>query len=99
MWAAVLVGAAGCWAWKALGLSVPAPVLEHPRVARLARLLPIALLAALVATGTFTDDGALTIDARVVGVAVAVVAVMRRAPFVVVLTLAVATTAIVRWLA
>jgi hypothetical protein len=99
MWGAILVGAFGCWALKALGLSVPARVLERPRVERVATLLPIALLAALIAMQTFTEGSALTIDARVAGVVVAAVAVARRASFLVVLVLAVATTAFVRWLA
>jgi uncharacterized membrane protein len=99
MWAAVLVGAFGCWLLKVAGLSVPERVLEHPRVERIANLLPVALLAALIATQTFTRDGNLTIDARAAGMVVAAIAVARRAPFLVVLVLAVATTAAVRWLA
>jgi hypothetical protein len=99
MWTAVLVGAIGCWALKVVGLSVPASILEQPRVARVATLLPIALLSALIAIQTFVQDSELTIDARAAGVAVAVIAVARRASFLVVLVLAVATTAVVRWLA
>jgi hypothetical protein len=95
-WAGILIGAVGCYASKLLGLSVPRRVLEHPRVQRVADLLPIAMLAALAAIQTFADGHDLVIDARVVGVGVALVAIKLRAPFIVVVVLAAATTAAVR---
>jgi hypothetical protein len=95
-WAAVIVGALGCYAWKVLGLSVPERVLEDDRVRRVAALLPVALLGALIAVQTFTDGQELTIDARAAGLAVASVAVWRKAPFLVVVALAAATTALLR---
>lgn len=58
-----------------------------------------ALLAALVAIGTFGGDRALTLDARLVGVGVAGVAVLRRAPALLVVVLAAAATAVVRAIA
>jgi hypothetical protein len=96
IWAAVLTGAAGCYLLKLAGLSVPARVLDNGHVRRVAALLPIALLAALVATQTVADGAALTFDARVAGVAVAVAAVLLRAPFVLVVAAAAATAALVR---
>ena len=99
MWAAVLVGSLGCYALKLAGLSLPPRVLDDARVQRVAGLMPMALLAALVAVQTFADDKTLTVDARLAGVAVAVVAVWRRAPFLVVIALAAATTATLRALA
>ena len=85
-------GALGCFAIKLAGLSVPARVLESPRVERIGALLPIALLAALTATQTFATAQRLTIDARAAGLAVALVAVSLRAPFLVVVVLAAVTT-------
>jgi branched-subunit amino acid transport protein len=96
MWAAVLVGAAGCYALKLAGLSVPRRVLDHPRARRIAGVLPVALLAALAATQTFGDGRHLTVDARAAGLAVAVLAIWRRAPFLVVVCAAAATAALVR---
>lgn len=96
MWAGVLLGAAGCYALKALGLSVPRRVVDHPRSRRITDLLPVALLAALTVTQTFTDGKVLVLDARVVGVAAALVAIKLRAPFIVVVVLASAVTAVVR---
>jgi branched-subunit amino acid transport protein len=62
----------------------------------LADLTPAALLAALVVVGTFAAGESLTLDARVVGTAVAGVALWRRAPFVVVVIAACVATALVR---
>jgi hypothetical protein len=95
-WVAILVGAAGCYALKVAGLSIPQRVLDDPRTRRLAALLPVTLLAALAATQTFATGEQLTIDARAAGVAVAAVALLLRAPFLVVIALAALTTAVVR---
>jgi branched-subunit amino acid transport protein len=98
LWTAVLLGALGCYAIKLAGLSVPARVLERPRVERLGALLPVALLAALTATQTFATARAVTVDARAAGLAVALVAVLLRAPFLVVVGVAAGTTALLRLL-
>jgi branched-subunit amino acid transport protein len=96
MWPAILAGAAGCYLLKLAGLSLPQQVLDHPVMRHLAALLPVALLAALAALQTLTTADRLVIDARLAGVAVAVVAINRRAPFLVVVGLAAATTALLR---
>jgi branched-subunit amino acid transport protein len=96
IWAAVITASLGCYLLKLAGLSVPESLLDRPDVQRVAALLPVALLAALIAVGTFELDGGLAIDARVVGVGAAIVAVVLRAPFLVVIVVAAATTAIVR---
>jgi hypothetical protein len=97
-WAAVLATAAGCYLLKLAGLSVPERWLEQPIVARISALLPVALLAALAAVQTFATGERLDIDARVAGVAVAVVALLLRAPFLVVVGAAAATAALLRLL-
>ena len=99
MWPALLAGATGCYLLKLAGLSLPERVLDHPAVRRLATLLPVALLGALAALQTFATGSDLVVDARLAGVAVAIVAIWRRAPFIVVVGLAAATTAVVRALA
>ena len=95
-WLAILLGSAGCYALKLLGLSVPERALADPRVQRVATLLPVALLAALIANQTFGDGRALTVDARAAGVAAGIVAVLLRAPFLVVIAVAAATAALLR---
>jgi uncharacterized membrane protein len=98
LWLAVLVTATGCYLLKLAGLAVPQAVLEHPLVERVADLLPVALLAALVAVQVVADGQALVVDARLVGLGVAVVALLFRAPFLVVVLLAAAAAALVRLL-
>ncbi len=95
-WPAILVAAAGCYAWKLLGLSVPARILEHPVVERIADLLPVAMLAALIAVQVLTTGQSIEVDARVIGLGAAVVALLLRAPFIVVVLVAAVTTALVR---
>jgi branched-subunit amino acid transport protein len=96
----VLVGlAAGTY-----GLKAAAPLVLGARhlpygLARLADLLPAALLAALVLVSTFTEDGSLVVDARLAGLGAATGALLLRAPFVVVVIAAAAATALVRLLA
>ena len=96
IWAVVLAAGAGCYLLKLAGLSVPASVLERPVVSRVADLIPVALLAALVAVQVFADGTRLTIDARAAGLAVAVVALLLRAPFLVVVFAAALTAALLR---
>ena len=98
MWAAILVAAAGCYLLKLGGLSVPAAVLEHPVVERVADLLPVALLAALIGVQVFAAGPHLVLDARLVGLGVAVVALLLRAPFIVVVFAAALAAALVRLL-
>jgi hypothetical protein len=83
-WLAVVVAGVGCYLLKLGGLSVPPRVLERPVVARVADQIPVALLAALVAVQVFAEDGALTLDARALGLGVAVLLLLVRAPFLVV---------------
>ncbi|AIA06296.1 AzlD domain-containing protein [Streptomyces noursei] len=96
VWIAIGATAVGCYLVKFLGLSAPAGLLERPLVRRLAALLPVALLAALTAQETFSEGRHLLLDAKAAGVAAAVVALLLRAPFLVIVAVAVAVTAGVR---
>jgi hypothetical protein len=98
MWAAVLAGALGCYLLKLAGLSVPARILANPVVQRVAMALPIALLSALIVIQTFTSGQRLVLDARAAGLAAAAVAVLLRAPFLVVVGVAAVTAALIRLL-
>ncbi len=102
IWTAVLVCGIGCYLLKLAGLSVPPTVLRHPVVERVADLMPVALLAALIGVQVFAspgDDGPrLVVDARLAGLGVAVVALLLRAPFIVVVFVAAATAALLRLL-
>lgn len=96
IWIAIGVTAVGCYAVKLIGLLIPAGVLERPLVQRLAALLPVALLAALTAQQTFADGRVLVLDAKAAGLAAAAVALILRAPFLLVVAAAVVVTAGVR---
>ncbi|MGI5403323.1 AzlD domain-containing protein [Streptomyces sp. CA-135486] len=96
IWIAIVATAVGCYVVKLAGLLVPAAALERPLVQRLAALLPVALLAALTAQQTFSTDSSLVLDARAAGLAAAAIALVVRAPFLVVVGAAVAVTAGVR---
>jgi Branched-chain amino acid transport protein (AzlD) len=66
-------------------------------LARIARLFAPALLAGLIAVDTLSGPGrSLTLDARSVGLAAAAVALLLRAPVLVVVLSAVAATVLVR---
>ncbi|MFD7287542.1 AzlD domain-containing protein [Streptomyces sp. NPDC059863] len=93
IWIAIGATAVGCYLVKLLGLLVPAGALERPLVQRLSALLPVALLAALTAQQTFSANGALVLDARGAGLAAAALALVLRAPFLVVVAAAVVVTA------
>lgn len=95
-WTAVLATSVGCYLMKLAGLSVPASWLEWPVLARVAALLPVALLAALVGVLTVSTGRSLVLDARAAGVAAGAVAVLLRAPFLVVVSVAAVVAAGVR---
>lgn len=96
MWAAIIVTAVGCYLLKLAGLSVPDRVLDRPLVRRISDLIPVALLGALVAVQAFSAGQDLTADARLAGVGAGGVALLAKAPFLVVVIVAASTTALIR---
>ncbi|KOU07633.1 branched-chain amino acid transporter AzlD [Streptomyces sp. NRRL F-2295] len=96
IWTAIGLTVVGCYLAKLVGLLVPAGVLERPLVQRMAALLPVALLAALTAQQTFGDGRQLVLEARAVGLGAAALALVLRAPFLVVVGAGVLVTAGVR---
>jgi branched-subunit amino acid transport protein len=98
IWAGVLSASAACYALKLAGLSLPQRWLQGARIQRTVPLIPVALLAALVATQTFSTGQHLVLDVRAASLAVAIVAVLLRAPFLVVVASAAATAALLRLL-
>jgi branched-subunit amino acid transport protein len=75
------------------GHLIPEKYLTNPRMLKINTLIPVALLSALVAVQTFTKDSALVIDQRMAGLGVAIVALMLKAPFPVVVLGAAVTSA------
>ena len=98
LWMAILAATAGCYGLKYAGLSVPERVLEHPLTTRVADLIPIGLLGALIAVQVFAEGQSLSLDARLLGLGVALVLLLMRAPFLVVVFGAALVAAIARLL-
>jgi branched-subunit amino acid transport protein len=98
IWAGILVTAVVCYALKVGGLFVPERVLARPGTQRVAALIPPALLGALIAVQVLADGQRLVLDARVAGLAAAVVLLLVRAPFLVVVAGAALTAALLRLL-
>lgn len=96
MWAGLMVACAACYGLKLAGVSLSQRLLQDPRMQRTVRLIPIALLAALVATQTFATGQHLVLDVRVASLIVALGAVLLRAPFLAVVIAAAATAALGR---
>jgi hypothetical protein len=90
-----LVGA-GTIAIKAIGPVLLGGRPMPERLSSVIELLAPALLGALVAVQTFGNGQALAVDERVLGVAVAAIAIWRKAPLLLVVILATITTALAR---
>jgi hypothetical protein len=89
-----LVGVFGLRTLGAFGLG--AVLGDDERWSRLLVLLPLSIVAAVMAVQTFTTRQSVVLDARSVGVGVAALASWRRLPLGLVVVLAAATTALVR---
>ena len=96
LWHIVLLASIAVLALKLAGYLVPPSTLEKPGPARVANLLTVALLAALVAVQTVAVGSQIVVDARVPAVLVAAVLFALRVPFIVVIVAAAATAALVR---
>lgn len=96
LWLIVIVASLACLALKLIGYMVPPDLLDAPAPSRIANLLTVALLSALVAVQTLGAGSALQIDARLPALAVAVILFALRVPFVLVVALAAATAGVIR---
>ena len=91
IWIGILIASAAVYSWKIIGYMVPSSVLNNPTISRIANLITVALLAALLGVQGLTAGGDISIDARVPALGVAAVLLYFKAPFVVM----VATSALV----
>ena len=96
LWWLIIVLSAVAYALKVAGFVVVGGRTMPIVLERCLALIPASLLAALVVKDTFTTAQDLVVDARAVGLLVALVAVWRKAPFIVVVLAAMAATAVVR---
>jgi len=93
---ALIALAVGTYALKSAGPLALGGRELRKSISRVATLLPAALLAALVVVATFSNGRSLTLDARAAGLAAAAIALVLRAPFIVVVLVAILVTAAVR---
>lgn len=96
LWHIVLIASFACIALKVAGYLVPQSVLEKPATSRVANLLTVALLAALIGVQTFGQGSGLVLDARVPAIIVAAALFALRVPFILVIIAAAGTAALIR---
>jgi len=96
LWVAIVAVTLASAAIKAAGPILVGGRAFPPRVNAVITLLAPALLAALVVTETFGEDGHLMLDERALGVGVAAVALALRAPVLLAVALAALVTALAR---
>ena len=93
MWIGVIGTSVIAYALKLAGHSVPEKFLSHPLIKRVNLLIPIALLSALVAVQSLTTKSAIVIDHRISGLGAAILALLFKAPFPIVVLSAAITSA------
>lgn len=96
-WTAILILGTGAYLLKVVGVFIGNRLPDGP-LHDAVRLLPPALFCGLIALQTFERDQELVLDARAVGLLVAIIATVRKVPFLGVLVLATAATAMTRML-
>ncbi len=98
-WTVIALMIAGSYGFKALGvfgLAGDGSNRVAKRAQPLTALIPAALFSAIIVVQTFGNERSVIIDARLVGLVVAIVAVRFKAPFIVVVVAAMIATAVVR---
>lgn len=98
MWSIILLASLIVLVLKLLGYLVPPSFMERPAPSRIANLLTVALLSALVVTQTLERDHQLVLDARLPAIGVAAILLALRVPFVVVVISAALVAAVLRLL-
>jgi hypothetical protein len=96
IWHTIVAATIICLAIKFAGYLIPQKVLAAPTPSRIADLLTVALLAALIVVQTIGDGQSVVIDARLPAVIVAAALYALRVPFIVVVAVAAAVAAGIR---
>ena len=98
VWQVVILASIAVLVLKLLGYLVPPSLIEKPVPARIAGLLTVALLSALIVTQTIGSGQGVTLDARVPALVAAAGLFALRVPFILVIVAAAATAALIRTL-
>jgi len=96
IWQTLILAAIAVYALKLAGYLVPPALVEKPTPARVANLLTVALLAALIVVQTVGGASGIVLDARVPALIVAAGLFALRMPFIVVVAAAAVTAALIR---
>jgi len=95
IWVATIGASVICYLIKIAGYSVPASILNSARFQRINELVPVVLLSALVSVQTLAVERSISVDHRIVGVAVAAIALKMRASFPLMMLAAALSSALV----
>ena len=95
IWQTIILASIAVLALKLLGYLVPPSLVEKPTPARVANLLTVALLSALIVVQTVGGAHGLVLDARVPALIVAAGLFAIRAPFIVVVAAAAVVAVVV----
>jgi len=96
VWQIILLASIAVLALKLVGYLIPPSVVARPIPARIANLLTVALLSALIVVQTLGSGQGITVDARVPALIVAAGLFALRVPFILVVAAAAGTAALVR---
>lgn len=81
---------------KFAGFLVPKAILEHDLFKKIIPFLPVGMLSGLIAVQVLAVKQTIVFDGRIAGIVAGIIALMIRAPFIVVVIVAAAVTAIGR---
>lgn len=98
LWIWILAACAIAFATKFVGYLLPEKWLENPWVLPLSQGVTVGLLASLVASNTFIDGTSIVFDARIAALLAAAVALLLRAPYLVVVIVGAVAAALTRLL-
>lgn len=96
LWLWILAASVVSYGVKLLGYLLPESIFDDPRVVTTANYVTVGLLAALVITNTFGGPAGIAFDARIGALAAALIALILRAPFLVVVLVGAVAAALIR---
>lgn len=96
IWQAILLASIAVLALKLVGYVVPPSIVQKPTPARVANLLTVALLSALIVVQTVGSPQGIAVDARVPALILAAGLFTLRVPFILVVLAAAVTAALIR---
>lgn len=97
-WIVVIVSSLIAFVLKLTGYVIPEKYLEKPSIKSITNYVPIVMLSALVIAQTFSKGQAIVFDARLLGLFIAFILLLLRAPFIVVVIAAAFVSAVFRYL-